>query len=456
MKQFAGESVLGASSILKSDMPLEIDSLSRQLKDEITSITGALVKEELAMNMETERAEQMTMSRLFYKVPTGPLTTLNFTASPFEQISNAKKTKDKKKMKFSKVRKQKRMKFCEIPKNRGQSALISFGASEVLAIQVAEQYSAEIRAKYGLGPSLTCTERILEYEETMNAFSYLDHLREIEDDLIRAEPLLLKWEAAVIAKKKQFEREFGRKFDAGPKRPEAAKDEAKYQKENELKKRQSQDMISKLPMRERAELEIIDGTEHQVLTSELRWPWLPLLDETDPSREDVIRIGSKDLIKGIKPKPQDADAKPSEVILETRVVVEPEIFFKKPKFSLTCEVSTQVDIGVRMDEVDNIGESRWLAVLDYHRQCESLDAGDLRLKGRQKTEIKFRPQGIKNYYYISDPTLPEKLVVGAHYGDGFKVNGRINRYSEGQVLGEWRYPKIFEAGPGDKDGIILD
>lgn len=441
------------------NMPLEMENLSRQLKADITSITSslALAKEELVLPAETEKAEQNTMSRLFYKVPTGPLTTLNFTASPYEQISNAKKAKDKKKLKYSKVRKQKRIRFCEIPKNRGQSALISFAGTEILAVQVAEQYSAELRAKYGLSPSLTCTERILEYEDSMNAFSYLDHLREIEEDLIRAEPLLLKWEAAVIAKKKLLEQEIPKKVEAPPKRPEGSlKEEAKQQKENEMKKRQSQDMVSKLPAKERSELEIIDCTEHQVLTSEVRWPWLPLLDETDPTRDDVIRLNSREVLRAVKPKLQDQSLKSAEENLPVLFRIEPEIYYRKPKFSLTCEVSTQVDIGVRIEEVDNAGEARWNAVLDYHKNCEALDGGDIRAKGRQKVELKFRPAGIKNYYYISDPTLPDKLVVGAHYADGFKVNGRINRYSEGQIIGEWRYPKIFESGPANKDGIVLD
>ena len=436
----------------------QADSISKQLKEELTSITGAIVKEDLAFSIETERAEQMTISRLFYKVPVGPLTTLNFTASPFEQISNSKKTKDKKKAKLPKVRKQKRMRFCEIPKNRGPSALISFAGSELLAAHVAQQYGTELQAKYGLNPNLNCTERILEYDESINSFIYLDHLRDIEDDLIRAEPLLTKWETAVLAKKKKYEKESGKKFDSVPRRPEAPKkDDPKYATDNEEKKKKSQEMMSKVPVKERMDIVIVDCTAKRSV-SHLQWPWESLLEGPAIMDESEPFVTTTE--------PQKTFATPKAGIMTPAsaqqdglemVVIEPEVFYKKPKFSLTCEVSTQVDISVRVEETVNLGEARWEEVLEYQRQNQIIKGEiDRNQRLNQRNGLKFRPEGVKTYYIITDPTCGKKIVVGAHYYDGFMVNGTINYDSEQQIIGEWRDPSLFQVAPQHRDGIVFN
>jgi hypothetical protein len=434
---------------------MHFDNLSK-LKDDITGFSGTKSKEDSSFNVETERAELITISNLFYKVPVGPLTTLNFTASPYDQISNAKRTKDKdkKKSKFAKVRKQKRMRFCEIPKNRGQSALMSFTGTEVLAAHVAQQYGGELRIKYGLNPNLSCTERILEYDDSINPFVYLDHLRELEEDFIRAEPLLLKWETAVLAKKKKYEKETGKQFDFAPRRPEIAKKEnSKPMTENEIKNMQNKELMSKLPVNERAGLIVVDCTETGTLRH-IKWPWDPLVDESDSSAEGD-ESSKKQPIAQATQEPITED-KP-EPIFPLKHIIEPEVYYKKPRFSFTCEASTQVDITVRVEEIANKGESRWREVLEYYRQCESIKTGELekRQKGLQHLEVKFRPKGVRNYYYITDPTRPKKIVVGAHYEDRFMVNGTINYDSDNQVVGEWRDPRLFQTSHSYRDNVAF-
>lgn len=129
---------------------------------------------------------------IHYKIPVGPLVTLNFTTNPNILF---KKKKDKKKTKLSKGRKTKKLKFQEIPLPKDNNSLIQRKAMLDLANSVIQSRIDSMKSKYAVDDFIFSTEPILRWEPTAgdDPNRYLDFLREIDEELMRYKPFQVSW-----------------------------------------------------------------------------------------------------------------------------------------------------------------------------------------------------------------------------------------------------------------------
>lgn len=160
--------------------------------------------EESMSAMTPKKKDTTALDKLIhYKIPVGPLVTLNFTTNPNILL---KKKKEKKKGRVAKGKKGKKLKFRDIPLPKDNGFFFTKKKIVDLASSVIERRLNTMKTKYGLDDFMFSTEPILRWDPSTgdDPNRYLDFLREIDDELIKYDPYRIKFETLTMKKKQKL------------------------------------------------------------------------------------------------------------------------------------------------------------------------------------------------------------------------------------------------------------